>query len=171
MEPDESLAERAGGGDVAAFAALVARHEARVRRFVRRAAGHAADDIAQETFLKAWRRRGEWRGHGSYIGWLLRIAWTTFLDHQRASRRRAAREAIEPDARHDAPDPELALAVGQALAALPAGERAAAELCFAQGFSHSEAAAVLGLPLGTLKSTVARARAKLVVILEVSDDR
>ena len=170
MESDEVLAERAGGGEVAAFAALVARHEPRVRRFVRRAAGHAADDIAQEAFLKAWQRRGDWRGQGSYVGWLLRIAWTTFLDHDRAARRRAVREAgLVSD--EPTPDPELTLAVGQALAALPARERAAAELCFAQGFSHGEAAAVLGLPLGTLKSAVARARAKLVAMLEIGDDR
>ena len=165
MELDETLAERAGRGDVAAFAALVARHEARVRRFVRRAAGHAADDIAQEAFLKAWQRRGDWRGQGSYAGWLLRIAWTTFLDHDRAARRRSTREAgLVPE--EPTPDPELALAVGQALAALPPRERAAAELCFAQGCSHGEAAAVLGMPLGTLKSTVARARARLVAMLE-----
>ena len=167
MELDETLAERARGGDTAAFATLVARHEARVRRFVRRAAGHAADDIAQEAFLKAWQRRAGWDGRGSYLGWLLRIAWTTFLDFERSARRRSAREQadIAPS-----PDPELALAVGQALAALAPRERAAAELCFAQGFTHAEAAEIMGLPLGTLKSIVARARQRLIVLLENGHD-
>jgi RNA polymerase sigma-70 factor (ECF subfamily) len=164
LELDEPLAERARGGDTAAFAELVRRHEARVRRFLRRAAGHAADDIAQEAFLKAWQRRAAWDGRGSYLGWLLRIAWTTFLDVDRSARRRSAREQAEPEA--FAPDPELALAVGQALAALAPRERAAAELCFAQGFSHAEAAGIMGLPLGTLKSVVARARQQLVALLE-----
>jgi RNA polymerase sigma-70 factor (ECF subfamily) len=164
LETEADLAERARGGDVAAFAALVARHEARVRRFVRRAAGHAADDIAQEAFLKAWQRRAEWRGRGSYQGWLLRIAWTTFLDFDRSARRRTAREAGFGPA--PAPDPELAVAVGQALATLSPRERAAAELCFAQGFSHSEAAEIMAVPLGTLKSVLARARERLTVLLE-----
>jgi RNA polymerase sigma-70 factor (ECF subfamily) len=167
LELDEPLAERARGGDTAAFAVLVKRHEARVRRFLRRASGHAADDIAQEAFLKAWQRRGAWDGRGSYVGWLLRIAWTTFLDFERTDRRRAAREQHENEAA--APDPELALAVGQALAALAPRERAAAELCFAQGFSHGEAAAIMGLPLGTLKWVVARARQQLVALLENDD--
>ena len=164
MDGGADLAERARGGDVAAFAALVARHEARVRRFLRRAAGHAADDVAQEAFLKAWQRRGEWRGRGNYEGWLLRIAWTTFLDFDRSARRRAAREADIEQA--SAPDPELAAALGQALAALAPRERAAAELCFAQGFSHGEAAEIMAVPLGTLKAIVARARERLVALLE-----
>ena len=167
MELDETLADRARRGDTAAFAELVGRHEARVRRFVRRAAGHAAEDVAQEAFLKAWQRRGAWDGRGSYIGWLLRIAWTTFVDHDRSERRRIAREQPEPEA--PGLDPELRVAVVQALAALSPRERAAAELCFAQGFSHAEAAGILGLPLGTLKSIVARAKARLVEMLENAD--
>jgi RNA polymerase sigma-70 factor (ECF subfamily) len=164
LDTDAALAERTRGGDTAAFAELVARHEARVRRFVRRAAGHAAAAIAQEAFLKAWQRRAEWRGGGSYEGWLLRIAWTTFLDFERSARRRAAREAGMADAVQ--PDPELAIALGQALANLSSRERAAAELCFAQGFSHGEAAEIMAVPLGTLKSTVARARERLIALLE-----
>ena len=166
MELDEHLAERARGGDSAAFARLVERHEARVRRFVRRAAGQAADDVAQEAFLKAWQRRAAWDGRGSYLGWLLRIAWTTFLDFDRAARRRSAREQAEVTT---LPDPELALAVAQALAALAPRDRAAAELCFAQGFTQAEAAQILGLPLGTLKSIVGRARQRLIVLLENAD--
>jgi RNA polymerase sigma-70 factor (ECF subfamily) len=167
---DADLAMRARSGDTAAFSVLVARHEARVRRFVRRAAVHEADDIAQEAFLKAWQRRAAWNGSGSYLSWLMRIAWTTYLDHSRSARRRSVRETTAEAARAPAHDPELALALAQALAALSPQERASAELCLAQGFSHGEAAAILELPLGTLKSSVARARARLIALLEDYDD-
>lgn len=169
---DADLALRARDGDVRAFGALVSRHEARVRRFVRRSAGHAADDIAQEVFLKAWNRRAAWTGEASYLGWLLRIAWSTYLDHARAARRRSARETAA--AAHDDPaqsDPMLPLALDRAMASLSPSERASADLCLAQGFSHGEAASILGVPLGTLKSTVARARSRLIESLESSNDR
>ena len=169
---DAALALRARDGDVRAFGALVARHEARVRRFVRRSAGHEADDIAQEVFLKAWTRRTAWSGEGSYLGWLLRIAWSTYLDHARAALRRSVRETAAASANHPAQsDPALPLALDRAMAALSPTQRASADLCLAQGFSHGEAAAILGVPLGTLKSTVARARARLIESLEACDDR
>ena len=55
--------------------------------------GEAADDLAQETFLKAWRMAGDYRGDGRYRAWLMRIAWTQFLGAHRATGRRDAREA------------------------------------------------------------------------------
>lgn len=164
-DSDHLLAAAARDGDQRAFAALVVRHEAAVRRFLRRAAGHGADDLAQEALVKAWRRRGDWRGAGSYRGWLMRLAWTAFLDFERSAKRGAARDTAWADRPAAESDPDLQLAVAQALAELAPRERAAAELCFAQGFSHSEAAEILGLPLGTLKSVVARARLRLVELL------
>ncbi|MGH6786703.1 MAG: RNA polymerase sigma factor [Novosphingobium sp.] len=164
-DDDRTLAAAARDGDERAFAALVVRHEAAVRRFLGRAAGHAADDLAQEALLKAWRRRADWRGDGSYRGWLLRLAWTAFLDATRSAKRGAARDAAWAEQPVLAPDPDIAVAVAQALAELAPRERAAAELCFAQGFSHGEAADILGLPLGTLKSVVARARVRLAQLL------
>jgi len=165
MEDERGLARRAAEGDIDAFAVLVARLEPRVRRFLRRSAGHAADDIAQEAFLRAWQQRAAWRGEGSYAGWVLRIAWTAFLDAERGARRRSRREAWSDLAPSRSGDPELSAAVAQALAALSPRERALAELCFVQGFSHSEAAKITGLPLGTAKSLVARARAQLAQLL------
>ena len=128
--------------------------------------GDGAEDLAQETFLKAWRMAGSFRGEGSYEGWLLRIGWRLFL-----SRRRARREApADLDAGEEGhrPDLEARIDVDRALARLPERERAAALLCFGQGYSHGEAAAILGLKLGTLKSVVARARAELARQLEGS---
>lgn len=166
MDQDIELARRAAAGDAAAFTMLVRAHEAAVRRFLRRLAGQAADDLAQEVFLKAWRAAGHYRGDGSYRGWLMRIAWSTFLGANRSAARRAARETAAPE-RESRHDPELAIDVERALASLGARERAAALLCYGEGCSHAEAAEILSLPLGTLKSVVARARAALVRTLEV----
>ena len=126
--------------------------------------GDGADDLAQETFLKAWRVAGSYRGEGSYEGWLLRIAWRQFL----SSRRKRSEEAAEIPDRADpgTGDGDLRIDIERALDRLPPRERAAAILCLGEGYSHGEAAMILDLPLGTLKSIVARAKAALVANLE-----
>jgi len=160
VEGDEALAGRAAAGEVAAFTELVRRHERRVRAFLARLTrGDGADDLAQETFLKAWRVAASFRGEGSYEGWLLRIAWRLFLSSRRGRREEAAE--IPERADPAAGDADRRIDVGRALARLPARERAAALLCLGEGYSHSEAARILELPLGTLKSVVARARTAL----------
>lgn len=169
MTDESGLARRAAAGDAAAFAALVRLHEAKVRRFLARLTrGEGADDIAQEVFIKAWRMRGAWREEGSYGGWLMRIAWTTFLSARRSDNRRQERDfqAWEAAEGRKAVEPDSAIDVGRAFAGLDERERAAAMLCFAEGYSHSEAAGIMDLPLGTLKSIVARARTQLVASLE-----
>lgn len=166
MDQERDLARRAAAGDAAAFAALVRAHEAAVRRFLARLTrGDGADDLAQEVFLKAWRSAQAFRGEGSYRAWLMRIAWTLFLSAHRARGRRDAREqaAPVPESRHDR---DAAIDLQRALAGLSERERAAALLCFGEGCSHGEAAAIMGIPLGTLKSILARARAALVRRLE-----
>ena len=169
MTDEIGLARRAAEGDAAAFAALVRLHEAKVRRFLTRLTrGEGADDIAQEVFIKAWRTRSAWREEGSYGGWLMRIAWTSFLSARRSQSRRQERDfgAWEASGGQQAAGPDAAIDVGRALAGLDEREHAAAMLCFAEGYSHSEAAGIMDLPLGTLKSIVARARAQLVASLE-----
>ena len=160
---------RAAGDDLAAFAVLVRAHEAGLRRYLRRLAGDEADDLAQEALLAAWRALGQWRGDGSFAGWLRRIATRRFLDRQRrggASRPRAFATLDAADGLIDRVCLEQRLTIDLALAGLPPRERAAALLVFGEGLSHSEAAATLGVPLGTLKSFVARARAALIPLLE-----
>lgn len=168
MDQTPQLARQAAAGDAAAFTALVRLHEAPVRRFLRRLAGDGGDDLAQEVFLKAWRRAGDWRGEGSYRGWLMRIAWTGFLGAHRARGRQEARDEAAYEQQGEARrDPDAAIDLSRALAQLDGRERAAALLCFGEGYSHSEAAWIMGLPLGTLKSILARARTALVARLEI----
>jgi RNA polymerase sigma-70 factor (ECF subfamily) len=172
MAGDREVGLRASAGDTAAFAALVRLHERPVRRFLSRLApGGEADDIAQEAFVTAWRSRADYRG-GGYGAWLMRIAWTRFLSQRRSDSRRTARDhaAWTDIESQPAASPDLRLDLAQALATLDERERAAAMLCFAEGYSHGEAAEIMQLPLGTLKSIVARARLRLAAIMEADDD-
>jgi len=169
-EGDAVLARRAAMGDVDAFTLLATRHERRVRGFLLRLCGGSvlADDLAQDTFLRAWRKAAAFRGDGDYQGWLLRIAWRCFLSDRRTPRPDAA--PLEGQELFASPsDPDLGLDLNSALARLEPRERAVAMLCLVEGYSHGDAAAILQLPLGTTKSILLRARAKLAAVLERSD--
>lgn len=161
-DEDWALSQRVAGGDRAAFQLLVLRHEGRLRAFLSRAAGCDADDLAQEAFVRAWQRAGEFRGQGSYAAWIMGIGWRLFLDQRRTARRRESLLGGENTASSTDPRPasDAAIDAGRLLAALSPQERAALTLCFGHGWSHGEAAAIMGVPLGTLKSLVLRGRAK-----------
>ena len=153
-EEDLALSRRAAGGDSAAFTMLVEKYERPLRGFLSRTFGeHVADDIAQDAFIKAWRAAGQYDGRARYSTWLTRIAWRCRLDVLRKERRE---EAADVDL-HAATDSGE---VRDMLARLSESERASLVLCEGHGWTHAEAAELLGLPLGTLKSTVARAKAK-----------
>jgi RNA polymerase sigma-70 factor (ECF subfamily) len=142
-------------------------HQSRLRGFLLRLTGgrHAlADDLAQETFLEAWRKIGTFRGDGSFAGWLLRIGWSRFLMQRRGRKW----EALE-DSDIGSADPRQGHAeqmdLERAMARLAPAERAALTLCHALGYSHAEAAAILAMPLGTLKSHALRGREKLQMLM------
>lgn len=161
-EEDWALNQRVVGGDRAAFQLLVLRHEGRLRAFLARAAGNDADDLAQEAFVRAWQRAGDFRGQGSYAAWVMGIGWRLFLDQRRTARRREGLATGEAhvDATDPRPASDAAIDADRLLAALSVQERAALTLCFGHGWSHGEAAGIMGVPLGTLKSLVLRGRAK-----------
>ena len=171
---EAELIQAAQRGSPDAFAALVARHQQAVRGFLRRLSGtHAdADDLAQETFITAWSRIGSFRRGESLRVWLCGMAYRKWLTHRRSEGRRRSRETESVDGRPETSGPEgdARLDAARILAALPADQRAAVALCLAAEFSHAEAAAALGLPLGTVKSHVARGRAKLIELLGGSHD-
>ena len=131
---------------------------------LRRLAGDDADDIAQDTFIIAWRSAASWRQEGSYRSWLLRIAWRQFLSHRRRQRPTEPIDAAGGIGVQDHGDERAAIC--QAMARLGARERMAALLCLADGHSHAEAAMIMQVPLGTLKSLVARAKRELAASLE-----
>ena len=163
----ELIALVMAGSDQRAFSALVGRHQQAVRGLLMRLCrNHAlADDIAQDTFVKAFEKISTYSGSGSFKAWLCKIAYTQFL--MSARKRKAADKALE---RLQAEPAETATKPGvpgakvdldRALATLGEEERACVVMCYAGGMSHSEAADAVGLPLGTVKSHVNRGRAKL----------
>ena len=164
---------RARQGDRHAFARLVRAHQSRVRQQLRRLTrGDAAlaDDLAQETFVQAWLHLNDFRGDARLATWLHRIALTRFLQHVR--RPHLPVEWLDPDAQA-AGDPghdpraveDLARDVERALQALSEIQRLAVVHCFHLDLTHAEAAQVLGLPLGTLKSHLDRAKTRLRELL------
>jgi RNA polymerase sigma factor (sigma-70 family) len=154
-EEDLALSRRAAAGDSAAFAALVEKYERPLRAFLSRmGAAEIADDMAQEAFLKAWRAAGQYDGSARYSTWLTSIAWRCRLDELRRRPRNVETHEGEPTA------DSSGVEVSDMLARLNDKERASLILCEGHGWTHQEAAELLGLPLGTLKSTVARAKSK-----------
>jgi RNA polymerase sigma factor (sigma-70 family) len=153
--------------DRRAFSELVARHQSAVRGLLRRLTGGdvaQADDLAQETFLRAYRGLRGYRGGAKFSSWLYRIACNVFF-----SRDRGSREAPPEPLALEEGSPEMSLPdallerydLERALAALKPRERAALVLTYANELTHEEAAVVLDCPLGTLKTHVARAKEKL----------
>jgi RNA polymerase sigma factor (sigma-70 family) len=159
--------------DRQAFAAIVRRHHGAVRAFARRLANGdnaRADDVAQETFLAAWKHMSTWRAEGALVSWLLKLCFRAHLtDARRAHHKREGlvddAHAAGPEGSTDALDPTERRDVVRAMAALSEMERAAVALVFQQGLTHDEAARVLDVPLGTLKSHVARGKEKLKPLL------
>jgi RNA polymerase sigma-70 factor (ECF subfamily) len=171
---DEALVAAAQAGSTEAFSRLVDRHQQAVRAFLRRACGDfaLADDLAQDAFITAWDRIGRLKAGASVRAWLCGIAYRKHLTARRSAVRSRIREetwdAERPACGGTAAEDRLAL--GTAMAELPPDQRACVALCLAADFSHAEAAEALDLPLGTVKSHVARGRARLLAKLGVHDD-
>lgn len=171
---DANLIRAAQGGSEEDFARLVDAHQQALRAFLRRACGNwaLADDLAQEALLTAWSRIERLDEDVNVRAWLCGIGYNKLLTQQRSDRRARQREADYQSAGHRSFDaaPEDRLALEQAMAALPLEQRAVVALCLAAEFSHADAADALGLPLGTVKSHVARGRARLMEALGVRDE-
>lgn len=166
---DAALVERVlREDDARLFEILVRRHQGLVRAQLRHLLGNdpaLADDLAQETFVLAWRKLAQFRGESRFSTWLYRIAHSCFLQHMR---RRAGRAQQEPDWEAldaDVPSTDLALDLDAALSCLSENQRAALLYCVQLEFTHEEAAMVLDMPLGSVKTHVARGKAKLRQLL------
>ncbi|NJO12546.1 MAG: RNA polymerase sigma factor [Gammaproteobacteria bacterium] len=152
--------------DHEAFAALVRLHQSAVRRFLRRLTApdwSRADDLAQETFWKAYRHLASFQGRGRFSSWLFGIAYQVFITQQR----RASNIAHLP-LPDDLPHLEDAAlhatqqhTFDQLLDALRPEERTAIVLHYQHELTHPEIAAALQAPLGTIKTLLRRARLKL----------
>ncbi len=166
-----ALVQRARNGSDEAFSRLVSDTQQAVRGFLRRLAVHPADadDLAQEAFVTAWHHLGKLRDGASFRTFVCGIAYRKALN----DRKRHGRAAVRDTAWHDltpqtvTPSADERLSVQAALQTLPIDVRAAVSLCVAGDYSHSEAAEILGLPLGTIKSHIQKGRDQLNVLLGV----
>ena len=163
--PDEELIRRFLGGDRAAFAELVERHQRRVYNLAFRMLGRDEDaaDATQEVFLTCYRKLGGFRGGSAFTTWLHRVAVNTCYDALRKrSRERPAGEEVEPPPAPDLADASVTgLDVQRALLTVPQEFRAVLVLHDVQGVPYVEIAQTLGAPLGTVKSRLHRGRVAL----------
>ena len=170
-DDDREVIAAIRGGSEPAFNILVDRHQQAIRTFLRRLLGNDADadDMAQETFLAAWTHARSFRDEGDVRSWLCGIAWRKAKGAQRSWFRRSARDTAHQELSSGVgagASMEDRLAVKTALQALPLEQRAAVTLCLVCGFSHAEAAEILGTALGTVKSHVLRGRERLREAIE-----
>jgi RNA polymerase sigma-70 factor (ECF subfamily) len=160
----ELVARVLADDDRGAFAALVNRHQGAVRGLLRRLCagdGAAADDLAQETFVRAYRGLRRFRGGARLSTWLHRIAYNVFLSH--AGRRPPPAEDAVP---LPAPaDTTLRPDLERALSALRPVEAAALTLSYVELFTHEEIAEVLSCPVGTVKTHIARGKERMRTLL------
>ena len=159
----------ARAGSAAAFGRLVQMHQQALRAFLRRLCGHAADadDLAQESFVFAWEHIGRFDPARAFRPWLFGIAWRKAQTAGRSAVRAARRDGewASEETPAEGIGAEDRLALEAALAELAPDQRAAVTLCLGEGWTHEEAARTLDLPLGTVKSHVARGRDRLLASL------
>ncbi|GAA3165492.1 RNA polymerase sigma factor SigM [Planomonospora alba] len=171
---DADLLTRHIAGDPHAFSEIVKRHRDRMWAVALRTLGDPdeAADAVQDAFVSAYRKAESFRGEAAVTTWLHRIVVNACLDRMR---RKAVRPVADDElveaAERDTPVPdqtaerEVSMEVSSALKLLPADQRAALVLVDMMGYSVEDAARVLQVPSGTVKSRCARGRAKLVPIL------
>ena len=173
---DEELVRRVQRGDVAAFDLLVRKYQHRIAALIGRyvADWSEVQDVAQETFIRAYRAIGNFRGDAQFSTWLHRIAVNTAKNHLVAHNRRPPTDDIDIDDAEqfdsgirlrdsDTPERELMRqqleqTVVRAVEALPEELRVAINLREVDGLSYEEIAERMGCPIGTVRSRIFRAR-------------
>jgi RNA polymerase sigma factor (sigma-70 family) len=167
VTPDgELIARTLASDDRAAVGDLVRRHHSAARQFLRhltRGDTALADDLAQETFVQAYRSLARFRGDAAFSTWLLGIAHNHWRNARRRQRDHAelSEQLLVETERLAVDSSDLRQDLATALRELSADEQLAIHLGFQRGLSHGEIAALLDWPLGTVKTHLARAKDKL----------
>lgn len=172
----ELVAKAVSAQDTTAFGELIRRHQSHVRNFLRKLSGDyaLADDLAQDCFMRAWDKLSSFSGRGSFIGWMLKIAYTTFLQSKRKSKRyaeileSAGQVTVQESGNHTAPVHELN-DLDRLLAVLDEEERAIIVMSYACGLSHREIGDATNMPVGTVKSIIFRGKEKIRTHFEIED--
>ena len=169
---ETDLARKAAAGDGDAFGELVQRHAAVARRLARAALQDPddADDAVQDAFLLAWRNLASFDSERPFAPWLMRIVLNAAADLRRRRKVRRVEPLMDNVPGRGSPEAETDKVLfnqrfKEALATLPERQRVAVVMFDAEGFEHSEIAAVLGVPVGTVRSDVFHARRALRKVL------
>ncbi len=171
LSDQELIARVVNRRDQHAFAQLVLRYQSALRIWARRLCNgdtHLADDLAQETFMKAYAALGAFRAEAKFSTWLYRIAFNIAANRWRAKKI----EWCELDENEEIEAEQCSVKqfhaqkdVEAAMQTLSAAQQLALRLCYEDGFSHDEAASIMGIPLGTVKTHIGRGKAKLQILL------
>ena len=168
VSEDSTLLRRVATGDRAAFRALYDRHADRIFRFamtiVRRA--HLAEEVLQETMVVVWRQAGKFKGASKVSTWILGIARNLAFNLLRKEARGDRLPDETPGESNPAGRVERAIHVERAMATLPEHHREVIHLVYYEEMSMREAADVLGIPEGTVKSRMHHARKALAKELQ-----
>ena len=175
-EDHELVARVVSAQDRSAFGELVRRHQSQVRNFLRKLTGDlvAADDLAQDCFMHAWDKIHTFAGRGSFIGWLLKVAYTTFLQSRRRSKRYSEileqmGHAMETESRHYTAPSDEVTDLDKLLAVLDDEERAIMIMSYACGLSHREISDATSMPVGSVKSVIYRGKQKIRTSFDIKD--
>lgn len=164
-EPDPQLISSARAGDLAAFEKIVRRYQTDVLRLALHVVHDmgAAEDAAQETFVRAFRFLRRYRGDSKFSTWLFSIARNCALDELRRSTRGGEpRDEIGANVASRDSAPQVGVEIKEAMGSLPLELREAVILIDMFGMSYKEAASIARIAEGTLKSRVHRARQQLM---------
>jgi RNA polymerase sigma-70 factor (ECF subfamily) len=168
LHPDQELIAASMDGDRSAFGALVLRYRRLVFGIAYRMCADEglADDVAQETFVRAWEKLGSFRPEGNWRGWICRIASNLTIDALRRQQPRVDIAALSLPASGQGPEShvlrdERTAAVRSAILRLPVHARVALVLREYEGMTYAEIAEALDIPLGTVKSRLNDARRRL----------
>ncbi len=161
---------RAAGGDQAAFERLIARYQGEALNLAYRLTGNLEDarDIRQAAFIRAYQGLADFDRRSRFSTWLLRIVVNLCRDHQRRqqSTRRRERPAVfigpaQEGPQHRAQQSELGILVAEAVGGLPSSDREVLVLRHYHGLACAEVARILGVPVTTVRSRLARALGRL----------
>lgn len=157
--------------DTRAFDQLVRRYQSPVRRFfLHQTCGDAAlsDDLAQDTFLKAYTALASFHGLANFSTWLYRIAYNVFYDYLRCRHETDPLDTVRVDAQASTQQPDIGreMDIYSALATLKEAERTCITLFYQDDLSIDRIADITGMPAGTVKSHLARGKQKLATYLK-----
>ncbi|MEM8759108.1 MAG: sigma-70 family RNA polymerase sigma factor [Pseudomonadota bacterium] len=168
-ETDAALLQRVAEGEIAAFRRVHSRFHGKVYGFAMRLLQRPdlADEVASDTMMVVWQKAGSFRGEARPETWILGITYRLALKAMRTKARAALNDEIDEDMVDEKAGPQVVEAlfarrtIAEALRDLPAEQRAIVQLTYYYGYRLVEIAEITGLPIGTVKTRMFHARAKL----------